>query len=1020
VSSHTPSATVAERYAAWNRFIADEFFAASVAGSPAYLDVDDDFFSQLTVESLPYPISTAPLDEFLQVVRSLVNGGYGAPFQTFEAMLRKYDYEVKRVQDTEGPPPVVGILAVFVLAASRMNRDGDHGANAYYPHLQSLLEVASMASLQRDFREVSEWFWRDLEFWLIGENGRRGVPSATAISHRYVGLPISQSLIRSVDRQNLPQFFRWAGLSAGSEVAPITIAPLLREWLRLIPGAMTPIFRRTFNREGSQEQISLIVANELEAWDGTSSVESGNDESRLLFSGGSALVLRRGSVLEGFRWRAGLLLNDVLRGDPKFELMNGDEWSSINATFVAQRKWRLDLSNVGGGESNKWLLESRVSLREVASNKTWIHAPRQILIFVKNYSSGAWEEVPKAPLAREVKLLIRAGSLRLTEQLLDEIAREGWSIAEQPVGIPEGWELIEGIEILRRPKDEPRRFDLKNLIPDFESQLALNGGFRFPGILRCWHALRPPEIVVVVQDALAVRIRVTDMFVPSVFLVDRTFLDSSVGIVDLSKFHLPVGNYRVEVSTPKGSELTAEESDWTVLQNVRLQLIDPSAGDFGELHQDHLERRPDGEGILTASTVDGSASVGLTGFSIGSAFVGSDDLPPEVERWIPGKELDRIVGGNPPQGIQLIFDKSVPCFEGGYHVFPERLYLGSSMEVAGAPFEICRYCGLHKRWPKKLKLDIPTNIRFDGVKAPVRFNVEPLRSPDVAIDWEMGVEALAQLGSGSGHSLELIAAQLDEGEYFPHDFGLVLEMLGYIEAERDVEGRLKSWAVTRPHLVRTAKGYVLAGRRSKEVESLCSDAPGVVIDAQRDDFGPSAHLIRCEDEGFIADLAGASGMEVVDNPRENVLKFLRPLSGVLDLIESRPLPQNASWDIFELETLRWASTGGVFTPGGYRCRIGFVVEYYFIGEADLMMYRGKRLDSSLVRYAAARLQKVSLLSYDAVAQCLRAPLGAQPPRLFGRLAVVDTLGAPRVTSKHHEFVGVHPHTAASLNYLLMN
>jgi len=45
-----------------------------------------------------------------------------------------------------------------------------------------------------------------LNSWLDSMGGSRGLPTAEAIGHRYVGIALSQALIRDADRQLLPQF----------------------------------------------------------------------------------------------------------------------------------------------------------------------------------------------------------------------------------------------------------------------------------------------------------------------------------------------------------------------------------------------------------------------------------------------------------------------------------------------------------------------------------------------------------------------------------------------------------------------------------------------------------------------------------------------------------------------------------------------------------------------------------------------------------------------------------------------
>ena len=68
------------------------------------------------------------------------------------------------------------------------------------------------------YRSVAERFWKALNVLLTGLDGLRGLPTAYALRHRFVGLPMSQALIRKGDRDRLVGFFQAFGLPPAAQI----------------------------------------------------------------------------------------------------------------------------------------------------------------------------------------------------------------------------------------------------------------------------------------------------------------------------------------------------------------------------------------------------------------------------------------------------------------------------------------------------------------------------------------------------------------------------------------------------------------------------------------------------------------------------------------------------------------------------------------------------------------------------------------------------------------------------------
>ena len=114
----------------------------------------------------------------------------------------------------------------------------------------------------------AEHFWRWLNQWLDDLDGARGLPTAYALQHRFVGLPISQALVRQADRRHFPEFFAQYGFSGGMSIAPEALVPYLQGWFEAEHCPVSRNLRRIWDNPSAQERIASVVAVELAEWDG--------------------------------------------------------------------------------------------------------------------------------------------------------------------------------------------------------------------------------------------------------------------------------------------------------------------------------------------------------------------------------------------------------------------------------------------------------------------------------------------------------------------------------------------------------------------------------------------------------------------------------------------------------------------------------------------------------------------------------------------------------------------------------
>lgn len=165
------------------------------------------------------------------------------------------------------PPTDLAVLCACVLAASRMRADDQHATQAYYARLAELLGlpvhepwpgVAGFERIPGRFAALARWLEHDER----GRRGRLALPRDPYPS--LVGVPISQALLRRVDRDRLGVLFdRYHGaLRIG------------RDPLRLLRGSslrheLTAPAQRLLERPEMHEPLRAALLAAYQAWDGT-------------------------------------------------------------------------------------------------------------------------------------------------------------------------------------------------------------------------------------------------------------------------------------------------------------------------------------------------------------------------------------------------------------------------------------------------------------------------------------------------------------------------------------------------------------------------------------------------------------------------------------------------------------------------------------------------------------------------------------------------------------------------------
>ena len=216
-------------YRQWNTALADVVYAPEAAGLPAYLDLEDTVLDRVA-DHAGRP--GAGRDELIAAVRATL----GPPdrqrvFAAHRAQLRAW-----RAASGQ-PPPVIALLSVLCLAAEDMHSEAGMAAHNYYDRLMPLLKVAEAdkGRVVSAYRDCSHELWGGLNSWLEDLQGERGLPTAYSFSHEHIGPPVSQALVRDVDRGKLEELFTELGLPQRARMSPSDMRYVLDHWMARRP-----------------------------------------------------------------------------------------------------------------------------------------------------------------------------------------------------------------------------------------------------------------------------------------------------------------------------------------------------------------------------------------------------------------------------------------------------------------------------------------------------------------------------------------------------------------------------------------------------------------------------------------------------------------------------------------------------------------------------------------------------------------------------------------------------------------
>lgn len=1011
-----------QRYEAWNQALVSVLFTSANDGRPVYLDMDDDIFSRVAREVGVDPSNASA--QLADAVRATLNlgDGDGPVFKQHLQNLRLWRRgPLKRVRDAgmlPEAPPIIGLLAALTLAAEEMQRDQSFSGNAYYPRLYQVLHVAEgkqQTKLHSAYQRDAEELWAGLNDWLSATDGRFGLPTAYALRHRYVGLPLSQALVRSADRRQFPLMFERYALPAGGEISPADMEHLIDSWLQMRPCPVSKSLESLWQRGQARERIAGVAAIELRSWDGTVTV---HDPSGITKTGEVRLACwaRR---FPRPRFDISFLASFGAQASPQ-----------VLTVLTAPGRPEIEVNPVAGGRllpvftqkiDPTTLVEGVLQVEAKGTGLEASRLPRRLVTFRHDDLLNAYVECERVQLGEDCMLLVKGDEPFVGEvrDLLGRVARPGFRQEPETLpGLPKGWVAFADVQVVAVPEHESSRTDLNALVPLLSAQLAFAGGSRLPGQLRKWSSLNPPEIRAVVQgtSGLSVRLEAPHEGGEKLDLPRTWTVDGAALVVDLSELRLSDGDYEVFLLG----------QDDAVVQQATLRLRSSDTPDSTAwrtvIHLAHDVSDPLTVLRATAPGADTPADAVIRGpytAMVRTPSVAVSAAPSRVWWTAPKPE---VASSSPPIALAAIDPQS--CVVTGAHYIQLPTVHGKAK--GGTISGRCTKCGLVKRYPARFRRPREDYKHSGAEAAPLRVTIAELPPVlDYQVSGDVAFDSLVHVTGGDFHTFEYVTSQIEATALFSDVFARSLEARGDVEIERDSAFTFLRWEVSPAYLAELATGeFMLVGSWSRDDwEALRGHVlkGGGSVASKRDEYGLVQRLVANVDASElsrICELIGTAG--VVRDAGARLAAVLPPLSELETALPRIPMSGASKIQGFHLKSASWVSSAFADKPGAYRLDRGFGRIYVFRTPADVEAGTAAVATAQLVKHLAARHFGHPLLAYTPSRKLLVVPLGADLPGLYGRAAVLCDGRLPKSYEKRRWLLyhGVTQRVADTLNSLL--
>ena len=989
-----------DEFMRWNDAIAEVCYPEVEYPEPAYLDLDDDVQLAIATE---LGVQDQDFGQCLgAVVRAVLTIGRG-PERVFKEVLR--ERWAWHQAGNSGPPPVLPLLALLSLAAEQMGTSDGLRESNYYGRLVDLLgAVKSRDEIATAYRDSAELLWGSLNDWLTGLDGRHGTATARQVGpHRYVGIPISQALIRRAERQRILRFFHDSGLPVGAQVAEAELARLFTFWIEGEPSPSQGL-ARLWASDAHRVRVLEALNAALEQWDGRA------EESRAVGDARGRIKLTLS--ISSFPMRT-LSMMPLVYLDRASEPRRGCLLSACGAMEVDLVPVIPGALAVGEGIDNRHLLESVLEIDDPLTGERAQRLPGRFVVFRKDERNASWVETEGVVMGEELRLACRADLFPALETVLTSSGRPGWrEVHVDTDGMPAGWRILLDVQIFAELAERlpPRSEELLRLHPIVTTQLLLAGGLKLPRIKDGWHRDGLPEVRALAPTRPGFTVRLFDGEGAAAGLLDE-WVDAGCGqlVVDLAGRELDSGSYRVEL-------VLAGDDSAAAMRAFRVHDGDaPVEGETIELVHDL-------DDALTVLGVFRNRDVDTVNWHEGGETAPSNlglfdvGLPPIHPTW-SGELRPAKLDWKPIELHPLDHDSCV--FTGAHHWNLDQVDVDGTGRVLRAEGQgRCIHCGLEQVYCNSYWRNRRNHLRHQSqkVQSPrlgvLRPSVPSVRALSDPMPWDTLIDALATLGGGPWAEFLALMRQVEASGPAVFHVAHTLEALGYVEIEREADTlEPTNWTVTRPALVEDARGLRCVGRWTRRSRESAAIAMSAGLTRRRNE-GPDIWLLT--------HAAGPApvGIPLAGPSWEPLADRLPMISAVIAALPRRSLQRTGNFQWFHVPSACWVSVDSPIQVGAYRLR-SFSTTDLFRSAEDLA---NGSIAMSQVRFGKHAAAYVTggkpLMAFDPATARMTVPLGADLPGLYNRAVVLAAGRLPHKEGRTLVYDNVPTDLASHLYYLL--
>jgi hypothetical protein len=433
-------------YQEWNELLCRHFFSPDRADQPVWFCPDDEVLGDIS--GLDPEAATASLH--FAVMRRLDLKHHNTMFIHFE----RESLDWKR-QGGLGCPPFLALLAVVVLAAVHMAREGRISSTNYCSRLRALLGLQGKGQ-PHGYEWTIPDLWTLLGWWMDEKNeGKLGlctVEEDLRQRNKNIGFALSQALIRRADRQSFTHFFVWMDLAPREDVTSEELLARFRVWASG-RGGISPGVYVMLEDEHYSQRLAETLKGEAHRWDGLVRDERGRKVSRIYLTLSLAPSVALGLAAErpeGFPETGSFVEAGGLAADLASEV---EGWYG----FLPQDFLVSALAH---------------GLRLICDDYTLEFGTDFVIPLRQNVDLGCWASVRDVSPGEPHCLLIQETRRAEVLSFLKAFAVEEWSKVSGP-GIPTGWFALRNVIMAPVQAYEG---PLRRLVPSVKNRATLQGG----------------------------------------------------------------------------------------------------------------------------------------------------------------------------------------------------------------------------------------------------------------------------------------------------------------------------------------------------------------------------------------------------------------------------------------------------------------------------------------------------------------------------------------------------------------